>query len=97
MASRSRGVEFLLLRPDGVGPGWWDAALFDLLSDYIPSTWRVQLGSATDPGFFQVGPRTFLRPGFFEDFWADAASHEIREEFDREVELIMREENSFGQ
>ncbi|WP_405805460.1 hypothetical protein [Streptomyces sp. NBC_01187] len=46
-------------------PGLWDAAMFEVVSDRMPSCWVAEL----DEGRLTLAPREWQRPGFWEDYF----------------------------
>lgn len=74
-------------------PTVYPSSHFDLVSDEVPSAWKVRVGGTGNPGHLMVAPQEWLEPGFFENYWGDggAATIAARAAFDREVEAILAE------
>lgn len=90
MASDTKGVRFLVLDDKLQQPGWHPASEFDLVSDEVPSNWRVEVGASGTPGYVRIAPGPWLEPSFFNDYWGDGdvAAIAAQETFDRELEII---------
>jgi hypothetical protein len=93
-ASGKLGVKLQLLADDETHePGWFDAEDFEITSDAIPSTWRI--GLRTSPyvsGELVLGPLAFLDEEFWDKYWGDGTRHLVIDEFEREVEILVRED-----
>ncbi|MCX4458580.1 hypothetical protein OOK58_42480 [Streptomyces sp. NBC_01728] len=68
-AARSR-TEFRLpdrsARRDEIdSPGLWDADMFEIVSDRMPTCWVTGL----EDGLLTLAPREWQRPGFWEDYF----------------------------
>ncbi|MET9793710.1 hypothetical protein [Streptomyces canus] len=46
-------------------PGLWDAAMFEIVSDRMPTCWVTALND----GRLTLAPQEWQRPGFWEDFF----------------------------
>ena len=46
-------------------PGLWDAGMFEIVSDRMPTCWVTRL----EDGRLTLAPREWQRPGFWEDFF----------------------------
>jgi hypothetical protein len=46
-------------------PGLWDAAMFEMVSDRMPTCWVAGLND----GRLTLAPQEWQRPGFWEDFF----------------------------
>ncbi|MGW0876589.1 hypothetical protein ACWD3J_39835 [Streptomyces sp. NPDC002755] len=46
-------------------PGLWDAAMFEIMSDRMPTCWVAALND----GRLTLAPQEWQRPGFWEDFF----------------------------
>ncbi|MFN0153429.1 MAG: hypothetical protein ACKVUT_03530 [Gaiella sp.] len=78
--------------PEGGVPGLWRSQMFEVLSPAIPSNWRVDIGTPQSPGYLQIAPETWLRPGFWEDLIdAGPFSDRSRADYNREVAIILQE------
>jgi hypothetical protein len=93
-ASRKSGVKFQLLSDDETHePGWFDAELFEITSGAIPSTWRAELRQDPNlPGYLLLAPEPFLQERFWDDYWGDGTRHYVIDEFERQIELLVRED-----
>jgi hypothetical protein len=85
--------DFMLLDDRTQRPGWYPSSDFDLVSDEVPSNWRIAVGGLGSANSLTVAPALWLEPGFLEDYWDDGgvatvAAHGV---FDRELQLILRE------
>jgi len=75
-------------------PSWFSVEHFDLVSDEVPSNWRIKVGdnvgSATS---LRIAPESWLAPGFLEDFFGDGdtAALAAQSAFERELAVILRE------
>ncbi|WP_406432670.1 hypothetical protein OHB00_07915 [Streptomyces sp. NBC_00631] len=53
-------------RQDDVdSPGLWDADMFEIVSDRMPTCWVTGLGN----GWLTLAPREWQRPGFWDDYF----------------------------
>jgi hypothetical protein len=73
-------------------PALWRSSMFELVSDAMPSNWRVALGGEDSPGYLRIGPTSWLREGFWDDIfdWSPG-SEEAREDYSRELAIILAE------
>ena len=84
----------MLLDDQTQRPGWYPSSDFDLVSDSVPSNWRIEVGGGLgDAGSLTIAPALWLEPGFLEDYWGDGGvatvvAHGV---FDRELQIILRE------
>jgi len=60
--SERTGVEFLLLDDDAQQPGSHGAGGFDLLSDRVPSSWRIAVGVSGSASSIDLLPESWMRP-----------------------------------
>lgn len=75
-------------------PTLYSASHFDLVSDDVPSTWRVRIGGSTgSAGYLMIAPGPWLEPGFFEEFWGDGgvAALAAQSIFEEELQVILNE------
>lgn len=67
--------------------GYHSAECFEIVSDVIPSNWRVKIYKMTD---IDISPEAWQMPGFLEDFYdADPKAYSI---FERERNIILSED-----
>lgn len=92
-ASPSEGVRFRILDDRGSTPGLHYAAEFDLVSDNVPSNWRIAVGVGGSSAAFELAPEPWLQPTYWVDFFGDgdAATIAARDAFQRELAVIVRE------
>ena len=86
-------VDFRIMGDDGTGPVLHRSTLFDLVSDEVPSNWRIRLGAGGSPGAVDIAPEPWLDDGFWEDYFSDGgvAAVAAQEIFRREAEKIISE------
>jgi hypothetical protein len=91
-----RGIDLLLLDDQAQRPGWHPAGDFDLVSDSIPSNWKVQVGVGGSVDSLEIAPAAWLEPRFFVDYWGDdpGAAKAADEIFQRELATILIESGS---
>ncbi len=95
-ATPQRDVHLRVLDPEnppesGV-PGLWRSQMFEVLSPAIPSNWQIDIGTPQSPGYVQIAPESWLRPGFWEDLIdAGPFSDRARADYNREVAIIVEE------
>ncbi|MFG2097309.1 hypothetical protein [Streptomyces sp. NPDC048612] len=68
---------------DRDSPGLWDAVMFTVISERMPSCWVATL----DGGVLTVAPPEWQRPGFWEDYF-DAEPAAVAEYDRRRAEII---------
>ncbi|TVL87794.1 hypothetical protein [Streptomyces sp. SAJ15] len=68
---------------DRDSPGLWDAAMFTVVSERMPSCWVAAL----EGGSLTLAPPEWQRPGFWEDYF-DAKPAAVAEYDRRRVEII---------
>jgi hypothetical protein len=92
-ASPREGVRFRILDDYGSTPALHAAAEFDLVSDAVPSNWRVAVGVGGSAAAFELAPAAWLEPTFWIDFFGDGdvAAIAAREVFERERAIIVTE------
>jgi hypothetical protein len=95
-ARAKTGVSFLILIDSDGAPGAFEAGLFqaemfEVVSNVIPTTWRISLERDED-AYVKLGPEPFLREGFFDQYWGEGESRAIVDEFDDEVRKILHED-----
>ncbi len=67
--------------------GYHSAECFEIVSDVIPSNWRVKIYKMAD---IDISPEAWQVPGFLEDFYdADPKVYSI---FERERDVILSED-----
>jgi len=67
--------------------GYHSADCFEIVSDVIPSNWRVKIYKMSD---IDISPAAWQEPGFLEAFYdADPTAYPI---FERERDIILRED-----
>jgi hypothetical protein len=67
--------------------GYHSAECFEIVSDVIPSNWRVKIYKMAD---IDISPEAWQVPGFLEDFYdADPKAYSI---FERERDVILSED-----
>lgn len=77
-------VRFRLIGDDAGTPVLFDSRMFELVSDEIPSSWRVDLVA---DGFVEMAPSSWLRQGFWDDYFdVDPAA---RREFEAEATAML--------
>lgn len=91
--SPREGVRFRIQSDDGLTPALHEAAEFDLVSDAVPSNWRIAVGAGGSTAAFELAPAEWLEPGFWSDFFGDGdvaaiAAHDV---FRRECAVIVAE------
>ena len=77
------GVSLRLTGADAGTPGLFFSPMFRTVSETVPSNWRVALGEG---GILDVAPASWLRPGFWEDYFD--RKDEAVAEFNREKAVI---------
>ena len=92
-ATPSEGVQFGILDDESSTPGLHNAAEFDLVSDHVPSNWRIAVGAGGSPAAFELAPEPWLEPRFWLDFFGDGDTAAIaaQDAFQRELAIIVRE------
>ena len=65
-ATPGRGVKLRLASNDAGTPALFDAAMFLAADSSVPSGWIVSL---FEGGELRIGPREWMREGFWEDFF----------------------------
>ena len=88
----TRPVQYRLLTDQG-DPSLFDASLFDLASDEVPSNWRVKVGGGGSAGRLEIGPKPWMERGFWEDYTGDDVTAALAAQaiFERESEIILHE------
>jgi hypothetical protein len=64
----------------------WPVEMFEPVSDRIPSSWRTRIDASSGAVYMTIEPEPWLRPGFWDDFWAEGfneANLQFRDEIDR--------------
>jgi hypothetical protein len=74
-----------ILRDDG--PSWWPIEMFVTLSSSIPPNWTVQLRPDVS---LHIAPESWLRDGFWEDYFDNPRNGKAAQTFSRETEVIIR-------
>jgi hypothetical protein len=66
--------------------------MFEVLDPAIPSNWEAHLGNAASAGSVLICPRTWERPGFWEDLadWSPLSAR-AAEDYDRELAVVLAE------
>ena len=87
----SRRVSLAIRDDDGLAQV--PADVFVTTDSRLPSNWTAEL---SETGYFQIGPRSWLRPDFWLDFWGSESSsrdatRQAVEDYRREREVILRE------
>ena len=92
-ASARDGVRFRILGDSDSGPGLYDATEFDLVSDAVPSNWRIAVGVGGSAAAFELAPGPWLEPGFWTDFFGDGDSAALaaQDAFERELAVVLAE------
>jgi hypothetical protein len=92
-ASPRQGVHFRIVDDDGSSPGLYEAEKFDLVSDSVPSNWRIAVGVGGSAAAFELAPEAWLEPRFWLDFFGDGdmAAVAAQEVFERERAVIVAE------
>ena len=78
---RPKPLSLMVHHPEDSGPfdwAWWDADLFEIVSDDIPDSWTVGFDTS---GFFDLLPAAWRRPGHWDDLdpsQADTRSSDVR-------------------
>lgn len=93
---RPKGTDVRIL--DQVQPrldsSTWPVEMFEVVSARIPTSWRVAIQVVQEKTYVYVEPEKWLRPGFFEDYYADPpVGTEAREQFREDVFQMMLEES----
>jgi len=81
-------LSYRLQSDDNMSPTLSHAELFDVTSDYIPSTWAVS--NKTD-GWFGLGPKSWQQAGFWVAYFD--GEEWARELYQREVDKMIDEES----
>ncbi|BEK91185.1 hypothetical protein NSK11_contig00198-0006 [Nocardia seriolae] len=76
----SRGLQLQILTDEG--PSFWNGEMFETVSNDIPDGWILQLSE----GSLKIGPKEFLRPGFWESYFDDDPA--AVQAFKHQLELI---------
>jgi hypothetical protein len=71
--------------------GIWPVEMFEVVSAHIPSSWRVAIEHTADYVFMQIDPEPWLRPGFWDDLWAEGFN-EANLSFQDEIDRMLVEE-----
>jgi hypothetical protein len=66
-------------------PVWRPAAMFETVSNLIPSNWVVE---TSDAGVIHVGPSPWLVDGFWEAFWQEPGKGPAFETYKTELAII---------
>ncbi|MBP9763791.1 MAG: hypothetical protein KBD03_00555 [Gammaproteobacteria bacterium] len=75
-------------------PGYFDIRQFDIVSNYVPSNWVVEYNENFDNISFY--PRSWIEAENFWDRFIDDDDPEMIALFEKEKELIYREEAEYG-
>jgi hypothetical protein len=75
-------------------PGYCDIRQFDIVSNYVPSNWVVEYNENFDNISFY--PRSWIEAENFWDRFIDDDDPEMIALFEKEKELIYREEAEYG-
>lgn len=86
-----RNVTFRLIGNDGRTPALFAASQFEIIRGNIPSVWEVQI---EEEGRLEIGPRPWLRPGFWEDYFDGMP--EATTEFEAARVVIVSESLTIG-
>ena|SRR6266536_3419656 len=70
------------------GPVWWPMEMFVTVSSTIPSNWVSELRS---DGSLHLSPESWLRRGYWDEYFNHPSSGNAAETFRREVAVILRE------
>lgn len=95
ISANSRRVQFRILenrREDSAiqSPILRDSSCFEVVSGAVPSNWRVAVDTE---GRVEIAPEPWLRREFWEEFFDSSdASLAAREDFERELAVILDEE-----
>ncbi|HRA42148.1 MAG TPA: hypothetical protein PLV31_00475, partial [Gammaproteobacteria bacterium] len=74
-------------------PGYFDIRQFDIVSNYVPSNWVVEYNESFDNISFY--PRSWIEAENFWDRFIDDDDPEMIALFEKEKELIYREEAEY--
>jgi hypothetical protein len=67
LAEPGRQILFRIMGEGEIGaPGLFDSTMFSTVSPEIPPSWVITVGNG---GIVRVGPRTWMKPGFWEDYF----------------------------
>jgi hypothetical protein len=77
----------LLVLGDDASVAWWPSEMFRTISTRIPSNWVAQVGP---DGTVRLAAEAWQQRGFWERYYA-SGRNEANDEFDRELEVILRE------
>jgi len=69
-------------------PVWWPAGMFETIETSLPSNWTIQLW---EDGSLHLAPASWLRPGFWEEYWEQRGGGPAADLFRSEAETILRE------
>ena len=71
-------------------PSLWPIEAFEVTSDLIPANWCGSLEVVGERTVFRIGPRPFMREGFWDEYFDDA--EQAVAEYEREVEDMISNE-----
>jgi len=71
--------------------GLWPVEMFEVVSDHIPSSWRVAIEHTPDYVYMHIDPESWLRPGFWDEFLAEGFN-EANLAFQDEIDRMLAEE-----
>lgn len=91
--SPSSGVTFRIHGDDDRQPYIYRADMFEVVRSELPSTWRCAIGTPNAPGYVQLAPEPWLRPGFWDDYW-DEQLPEAIDIFRAEAQKILLEDGA---
>jgi hypothetical protein len=77
---------------DGYGtPSMWPIEAFEVASDTIPSNWCGSISAVDGETYLSIGPRPFMRPGFWDDYFSDDRT--AIDVYEQEVARMISSEN----
>lgn len=80
-------VSLQILEPDG-RPVWRPGRMFETTDTTVPSNWTVELWN---DGSLHMAPASWLREGYWEDFWKEGPDSEAAKVFKRQLAVILDE------
>ena len=79
--------KFRLLGDDGATPALHDASQFEVVSNFLPSSWKIYIGSQK---LLSIEPESWLTPEFWEAYFN--FDPEARATFDKEHKRMVEEQ-----
>jgi hypothetical protein len=69
----------------------WPIEMFEVVSDKIPSSWRVAMNEVGESTYLKVDPEPWMRHDFWDEYW-EGGWNEAHVEFRAEVDRMLVEE-----